>query len=276
MSRVRTPAVAGSFYPANPSTLARQVDGWLEQARPSVVGAPAALIVPHAGYVYSGPVAAAAYATLRALPPSRPAPRVLLLGPCHFLPLRGVVHPDVDALCTPLGEVRVDPELHRRAARLGHVSASMEAHELEHSLEVQLPFLQRALGAFTVLPLLVGRTGAEDVAALLDALWAPDVLPVVTSDLSHHLPYEHARRVDQATVEQVLALRAPLEVDNACCAVAISGLLLAARRRGLRPVLLDLRSSGDASGERAGVVGYGAFVFYPPTQPLHPRPEDSS
>ncbi|MCP3103062.1 AmmeMemoRadiSam system protein B [Myxococcus sp. K15C18031901] len=270
MSRVRTPAVAGSFYPANPSVLATQVDGWLDQAHPSGAEPPAALIVPHAGYRYSGTVAAAAYATLRAAPAARRVTRVLLLGPCHFLPLRGVVHPDVDVLCTPLGEVLVDVELHRRATALRQVSASREAHELEHSLEVQLPFLQRALGRFTVLPLLVGLTGAEDVAAVLDALWDGDVLPVVTSDLSHHLPYARARREDQATAQQVLALRAPLEVDCACGAVAISGLLLAARRRRLRPELLDLRSSGDASGEHAGVVGYGAFVFYPPTQSPHP------
>ncbi len=264
MSRVRPPAVAGSFYPASPSVLARQVDEWLQQAAGSAPGRPAALIVPHAGYVYSGPVAATAYATLRAT--GDKPPRVLLLGPCHFLPLRGLAWPDVDMLCTPLGEVPLDEDLRRRASALRQVTASTEAHEAEHSLEVQLPFLQRVLGQFRVLPLVVGSARAEEVAEVLDALWDSDVLPVVSSDLSHYLPYEEARTVDRHTAERVLALDSPLDAGNACGAAAISGLLLAARERGLHPRLLDLRSSGDTAGGRDEVVGYGAFAFYPASE----------
>ncbi|MFP2926458.1 AmmeMemoRadiSam system protein B [Pyxidicoccus sp. 3LG] len=262
MSRVRAPAVAGSFYPASPSALATQVDGWLEQT-PGPGGArPSALIVPHAGYVYSGQVAATAYATLRGHP-GRPT-RVLLLGPCHFLPLRGLAYPDVDVLCTPLGEVPLDDDLRQRAAKLRQVSASTEAHETEHSLEVQLPFLQRVLGRFKVLPLVVGSASAEQVEELLDLLWDEDVLPIVSSDLSHYLPYEDAREADRETAERVLTLDGPLDAGSACGAAAISGLLLAARKRGLHPRLLDLRSSGDTAGGHDEVVGYGAFAFYPP------------
>jgi AmmeMemoRadiSam system protein B len=262
MARVRLPAAAGSFYPASPSALATAVDGWLERAPISDRERPSALVVPHAGYVYSGAVAATAYATLRAF--KGRTPRVLLLGPCHFLPLRGLAYPDVDVLCTPLGEVPLDEDLRERAARFRQVSASSEAHEAEHSLEVQLPFLQRVLGPFRVLPLVVGSADAEEVEEVLDALWAPDVLPIVSSDLSHYLPYEDAREADRETAERVLSLDGPLDRGSACGAAGISGLLLAARKRGLRPRLLDLRSSGDTAGGHDEVVGYGAFAFYPP------------
>ncbi|MCP3137208.1 AmmeMemoRadiSam system protein B [Pyxidicoccus xibeiensis] len=264
MSRMRAPAVAGSFYPASPSALARQVDGWLERTPAHVGDRPLALIVPHAGYVYSGRVAAAAYATLRGHP-DKPL-RVLLLGPCHFLPLSGLAYPDVDVLCTPLGEVPLDDDLRQRAAKLRQVSASTAAHEAEHSLEVQLPFLQRVLGHFRVLPLVVGRARAEEVEELLDLLWDDDVLPVISSDLSHYLPYEDAREADRETAERVLTLDGPLDAGSACGAAAISGLMLAARKRGLHPRLLDLRSSGDTAGGHDEVVGYGAFAFYPPAK----------
>ncbi|NTX08827.1 AmmeMemoRadiSam system protein B [Myxococcus sp. CA040A] len=259
MPRVRAPAVAGTFYSSNPTTLMTQVDAWLEQARGPEEGLPAALIVPHAGYVYSGAVAAAAYATLWARRAERT--RVLLLGPCHFHRLRGLAYPEVDLLCTPLGDVRLDADLLRRATALGQVSASTEAHESEHALEVQLPFLQRVLERFTVLPLVVGRTDEEEVAQVLEALWDEDVLLVVTSDLSHYRPYEEARRADHATAARVLALEGPLDAGSACGAEAISGLLRVAKRRGLRPRLMALRSSGDAAGARDEVIGYGAFVF---------------
>ncbi|MBZ4419149.1 AmmeMemoRadiSam system protein B [Myxococcus sp. RHSTA-1-4] len=260
MPRVRPPAAAGSFYPASPSDLAAQVDGWLDDAAVSADDRSAALIVPHAGYAYSGPVAASAYATLRG--PADRTSRVLLMGPCHFLPLRGLVWPDVDVLCTPLGEVPLDEDLRQRASAFRQVTASTRAHKAEYALEVQLPFLQRVLGRFSVLPLLVGTAHAEEVAEVLDALWDSDVLPVVTSDLSHYLPYEDARAVDRNTAERVLALDSSLDAGSACGAAAICGLLLAARKRDLQPRLLDLRSSGDTGGARTEVVGYGAFAFY--------------
>ncbi len=265
MSRVRAPAVAGSFYPADPSLLVRQVDGWLDRTPASGEARPAALIVPHAGYIYSGPVAASAYAHLRALKGS--VSRVLLLGPCHFVPLRGLAHPDVDELQTPLGTVSVDAVLRQRAEATGLVVPSIEAHRREHSLEVQLPFLQRALGAFSVLPLVVGRAAPEQVASVLEALWTEDVLPVISSDLSHYLTYSEARQLDQQTAQQVVAMEGPLEGERACGAAAINGLLVAARRRGMRTELLDLRSSGDTAGDKSRVVGYGAFALYPSTSP---------
>jgi AmmeMemoRadiSam system protein B len=265
MARVRAPAVAGTFYPADPSLLVQQVEGWLSRSPSPGEARPAALIVPHAGYLYSGPVAASAYAHLRSL--KGPVSRVLLLGPCHFVPLRGLAHPDVDELQTPLGTVSVDAQLRERAEATGLVVPSVEAHRREHSLEVQLPFLQQVLGTFSVLPLVVGRASPEQVASVLEALWTEDVLPVISSDLSHYLSYSQARQVDQETAQQVVALRGPLDGERACGAAAINGLMVEARRRGLRAELLDLRSSGDTAGDKGRVVGYGAFALYPSARP---------
>ncbi len=261
MARLRAPAVAGSFYPAAAPILARQVDHWLEQAPARPGPRPVALIVPHAGYVYSGPVAASGYACLRGL--KGRVKHVLLLGPCHFVPMNGLAHPDTEALRTPLGDVPLDDALRERAEATRHVAASAVAHRREHSLEVQLPFLQRVLGEFNVLPLVVGTARPEEVAQVLDALWTEDVLPIISSDLSHYLPYDTARRVDRDTADHILRLEGPLENGRACGAAAINGLLLVARRRGLRAELLDLRSSGDTAGDKSEVVGYGAFAFYP-------------
>ncbi|PTL83749.1 AmmeMemoRadiSam system protein B [Vitiosangium sp. GDMCC 1.1324] len=263
MARVRAPAVAGSFYPATAPLLAQQVDRWLEQAPACPSPLPVALIVPHAGYSYSGPVAARGHACLRGL--RGRVRHVLLLGPCHFVLLNGLAHPDADALRTPLGDVLVDGTLRERAEATRYVAASSMAHRKEHSLEVQLPFLQRVLGDFDVLPLVVGTAPPEEVAEVLDALWTEDVLPIISSDLSHYLPYDTARKVDRETAERILRLQGPLEDDFACGAAAINGLLLVARRRGLRAELLDLRSSGDTAGDKQEVVGYGAFAFYPPS-----------
>jgi hypothetical protein len=261
MARIRVPAVAGSFYPAAAPLLAQQVDRWLEQAPRCPAPHPAALIVPHAGYLYSGPVAASGYACLREL--RGQVRHVLLLGPCHFVPMNGLAHPDVEALRTPLGDVPVHEALRERAEATCHVAASVLAHRKEHSLEVQLPFLQRVLGDFDVLPLVVGTAEPEEVAEVLDALWSEDVLPIISSDLSHYLPYDTARQVDRETADHILRLEGTLEDEHACGATAINGLLLVARRRGLHARLLDLRSSGDTAGGRSEVVGYGAFVFHP-------------
>lgn len=265
MSRIRPPAVAGAFYPADPLVLARQVDGWLEHTPASWPARPAALIVPHAGYLYSGPVAASAYAQLRGFKGQRP--RVLLLGPCHFVPPRHLAHPDAVALQTPLGQVPVDEELLARAEATGLVVPSAPAHRYEHSLEVQLPFLQRVLEAFTVLPLGVGHATPEEVATVLEALWTDEVLPIVSSDLSHYLSHAQARRMDRETAERVLALEGSLEDERACGAAAISGLLRVARRRGLHAELLDLRTSGETAGGVDEVVGYGAFAFHRAERP---------
>ncbi len=257
---VRPPAVAGAFYPAGADTLRAEIDGYLADAKPKALR-PKALLVPHAGYVYSGPVAASAYALLRDLRP-RPT-RVVLLGPSHHVAFHGLALPDVDALRTPLGVVPVDPQGARLAAAFDCVQASQAVHAREHSLEVQLPFLQRALGDFTLVPLAVGRASPEQVADVLAALWGGDeTVIVVSSDLSHYLPYEQAVWTDKATAQRIVALNAEgLDGEQACGAYPVCGLLLAARRRGLVAHLLDLRNSGDTAGDRSRVVGYGAFAF---------------
>ena len=263
----RPAAVAGMFYSASSAELGRQVDELLAAAASrSRAPAPKALIVPHAGYVYSGPIAASAYAQIRSQ--RGRIRRVVLLGPVHRVPVRGLALPGVESFATPLGEVPVDAEAVAALRDLPQVIESPLAHAAEHSLEVQLPFLQRALGEFSLLPLAVGDASAEEVAEVLDRLWGGDeTLVVVSSDLSHYLPYDTARRIDQDTVDHLLALDDEVDHERACGATPISGLLLAARRRGLRAELLDLRNSGDTAGDRRRVVGYAAVAFRPGSAP---------
>jgi AmmeMemoRadiSam system protein B len=260
MVDVRPPAVAGSFYPALPSRLAELIDRLLVEAKAFEGPTPKALIVPHAGYVYSGPIAASAYASLRGAKHLR---RVVLLGPAHTVALWGLALPGAGAFATPLGEVKVDAAAVAVATAFRQVVVDSHAHAKEHSLEVQLPFLQTVLPAVPVVPLVVGQAEPFAVAEVLDALWGgPETLVVVSTDLSHFLAYDEARRVDRATADQVLALSdAPLGPAQACGAHALNGLLLSARRHGLRCRQLDLRNSADTAGDRARVVGYGAFAL---------------
>ncbi|MEW5741353.1 MAG: AmmeMemoRadiSam system protein B [Myxococcota bacterium] len=257
---VRPPAVAGAFYPADPRKLEQQVDGFLAGAKARPLR-PKVLVAPHAGYVYSGPIAGSAYKLLENCSP-KPT-RVVLLGPAHTVGFHGVALPAVDALRTPLGLVPVDGELEFKALQFPFVLDEAKAHEREHSLEVHLPFLQRALGDFSVLPLCVGHASADDVADLLEAVWGgPETLIVVSTDLSHYLPWDEAKRVDQETVDAILDLQVDaMEGERACGAFPLAGLLLTARRKGLEPTLLDLRNSGDTAGDKGRVVGYAAFAF---------------
>lgn len=247
MQAVRTPAVAGSFYPANAAELRGTVLRLLAAAAPGAP--PKALIAPHAGYVYSGPIAASAFRRIE----NAPYTRVVLLGPSHFTHLHGLAGPDAAAMRTPLGDVPVeDPGLPLNA----------RAHSLEHSLEVELPFLQLSLAAFSVTPLAVGDATPEEVGAVLERLWGgPETLIVISSDLSHYLPYSEAQRADAASAKEILAL-GHLRRDDACGSVSVNGLLFEARRRVLRAELVDLRNSGDTAGDKDRVVGYGAFAFY--------------
>jgi AmmeMemoRadiSam system protein B len=262
--RVRPPAVAGAFYPGSPGTLRSAVEGFLREApTPSAPPpkAPKAIIAPHAGYVYSGPIAGSAFGAVA--PAARSIEKVILLGPAHFVPFRGLALPDAQRFQTPLGEVVVDPPGAQASLRLPQVRVQPAAHAQEHSLEVELPFLQALLGEFEVVPLVAGEAGGEEVAEVLERLWGgPETLIVVSSDLSHYLPYDAARRMDRETADEILALGGPLHSRQACGAVPINGLLEAARRRDLVPELLDLRNSGDTAGDRARVVGYGAFAFH--------------
>ncbi len=259
MSAIRTPAVAGLFYPADPRQLAHDVQEMLSKARPHDL-IPKALIVPHAGYIYSGPIAATAYSTLQLI--SERIRRVVLLGPTHRVAVRGLALPGVDAFDTPLGRVMLDAEAARSIAHLPQVTVSAQAHVLEHSLEVQLPFLQSVLPDFTLLPLAVGMATPEEVAEVLEVLWGgEETLIVISSDLSHYLPYAAAQRVDNGTVQAILELRQPVEHDHACGGTPISGLIVAARQHHLTPHLLDLRNSGDTAGSHDQVVGYTALAF---------------
>lgn len=259
MPTVRSPAAAGLFYPAEPEQLEYDIRQLLLKAR-SYKLQPKALIVPHAGYIYSGEVAATAYAALH--PVASRIHRVVLLGPTHRVPVNGLVLPGVAAFDTPLGRITLDSEAANALSHLPQVSISQQAHALEHSLEVQLPFLQQVLKDFTLLPLAVGMATPEDVAEVLEAVWGGDeTLIVVSSDLSHYLPYAVAQRVDSATAKSIIKLQPSIEHEQACGATPIDGLLIAAQHHHLIPHLLDLRNSGDTAGSKDEVVGYAAFAF---------------
>ena len=263
MNTVRPPAVAGMFYPAAASELARDVGALLAHAESAARGEPVpkAIIAPHAGYVYSGPIAATAYARLA--PARGKVTRVVLLGPVHRVPVRGLALPAAAVLATPLGNIPIDIDAVAQLSKLPQVTVSPAAHALEHSLEVHLPFLQTVLEKFSVVPLAVGDATADEVAQVLDILWGgAETLIVVSSDLSHYLSYHEAQTIDRATAQAILDLRTDISHEQACGGTPVNGLVLAARRRSLTPQLLDLRNSGDTAGDRKRVVGYGAFAFY--------------
>ncbi len=270
MSMIRPAAVAGTFYPAEAAALRAQVLACLDGARPArgPGEAPKLLIVPHAGYIYSGAIAGHAYARLA------PAAirRVVLLGPAHRVAVRGLAVPGVDAFETPLGRVAIDTEARAALADLPQVVLDDRAHRQEHSIEVQLPFLQTRLGStFKLLPLVVGDATPDEVAEVIERLWGGDeTLIVISTDLSHYLPYEHAQATDRTTAARLVALATDFDPYEACGARALNGALLAARSHGLRPELLDLRNSGDTAGDRARVVGYAALAL---TAPLADRAE---
>jgi AmmeMemoRadiSam system protein B len=263
MNTVRPPAVAGMFYPAAAPELARDVGTLLAHAESAARGKPVpkAIIAPHAGYVYSGPIAATAYSRLA--PARGKITRVVLLGPVHRVPVRGLALPGATVLATPLGNIAIDADAVAMLAKMPQVTVSPAAHALEHSLEVHLPFLQTVLEKFSVVPLAVGDATADEVAQVLDALWGgAETLIVVSSDLSHYLNYHEAQAIDRATAQAILDLRTDISHEQACGGTPVNGLVLAARQRGLTPELLDLRNSGDTAGDRNRVVGYGAFAFY--------------
>ena len=261
--QVRPPAVAGLFYPAEPARLRADVEAMLEAARPAdSAPAPAALIVPHAGYVYSGPTAALAWARAGAL--RGRVRRVVMLGPTHRVGVRALALPGCRAMDTPLGPVTVEvpPQIEELAAT-GLVVTRPDVHAAEHSLEVQLPFLATVLPGADVVPLAVGWVAPDRAAeAILPFLGSPDTLVVVSSDLSHYLPQTEARRVDDATIERILALRADIGHEEACGATGVDALLLAAAEQGLSPRLLGAATSADTVGTPDRVVGYAAVGFY--------------
>lgn len=259
---IRPTAVAGLFYPDEGSQLIEDVLSMIESAPAALPKKPKALIAPHAGYIYSGSTAAAAYARLA--PWGDTIERVVLLGPSHRVPLRGLALPSCDAFATPLGWVPVDRAACAAIRPLRQVSLNDNAHAAEHSLEVHLPFLQAVLDHFSLVPLVVGESTAEEVAEVLDQLWGDEqTLIVVSTDLSHYLPYRTAQYIDQGTGNAILGFATDILTDQACGAHSLNGFLLAAARHGLDAELVKLCNSGDSAGDRERVVGYGAFAFYP-------------
>lgn len=261
LSPVRPAAVAGKFYPADPSELRGLVEDLLAEVERSPGPPPKAVIVPHAGLIYSGPIAASAYAELRPL--RETIRKVVLIGPAHYVFVPGLAVPTSDAFETPLGLVKVSRELVDKARTFPIVRESDEAHGPEHSLEVQLPFLQVVLKDFEVLPLLAGQATPAEIAEVLDAVWGgPETCLVISSDLSHFLTWSAARKTDALTAEAIEKLQPNLIADHqACGRLPIKGLLQSASQHGLKSTLLDLRNSGDTAGNRDRVVGYGAFAF---------------
>jgi hypothetical protein len=295
MDKIRHPAVAGMFYPGNARELRVAVDRLLDavsahgappKAQPvppctaplgstpgwsrgpcgrdaaimASIQSPKAIIAPHAGYVYSGPVAASVYARLRPLRGT--VRRVVLLGPSHRVGFEGLALSSADFFETPLGRIALDKAAAQPLADLPSVRVFDAAHAQEHSLEVHLPFLQEVLGEFKLVPLVVGDAAPEQVAQVLERLWGgPETLIVVSSDLSHYHDYDTARRLDAATSKAIEQLRfEDIGYDDACGRAPVNGLLHYARHHGLTVRTIDLRNSGDTAGGRDRVVGYGAYA----------------
>jgi len=263
VSEVRPAAVAGTFYPRDARELETEIadllDG-VENLAPRF-GHPKALIVPHAGYIYSGPVAARAYDELSAA--RGVVQRVVLLGPVHRVPVRGLALPGAEAFDTPLGRVPVDAEAVRMLSLHRQVVVSPAAHAMEHSLEVQLPFLQKMLGEFALLPLAVGEARPQEVREVIERLWGgPETLFVLSTDLSHYHAYEAARAIDRATLSRIAGFDTDINHEEACGATPLNGFLAAAKARGLSIRLLGACNSGDTAGGKDRVVGYSAFALY--------------
>lgn len=263
----RRPNVAGMFYPSDAQALTAAVRSFLAGAEragrrgTSAIASPKAIVAPHAGYQYSGPIAGSAYAALAAR--AQEISRVVLLGPSHRVPFAGLAYSGADTFLTPLGPIRVDQTALAAIADLPQVRCYEAPFEGEHCLEVQFPFLQLLLGDFAIVPLLVGDASVDEVAAVIDRLWGgPETLIVVSSDLSHYLDYDSAKAIDAETTRAIEGLH-PEAIGHAqaCGRNPLNGLLAVAKRRGLHAHTLDLRNSGDTAGPRSQVVGYGAYAI---------------
>ncbi|WP_419533145.1 AmmeMemoRadiSam system protein B [Endozoicomonas sp.] len=256
---IRQPAVAGTFYPESPSALDHVVKELLNDADPRDFS-PKALIVPHAGFIYSGSIAASAYRLLSSMRKS--IRRVVLLGPCHRVPLQGMALPACEAFATPLGNVPLDAEAMAELKQFSQIQTIDQAHAYEHSLEVQCPFLQACLDNFKLIPIVVGDTSPLAVAEVIEYLWGEDeTLIIISSDLSHYHNYEEACYRDNQTVKAIEQLSCNLTGGQACGCYPLNGMLKVAQRRGMDVITLDVRNSGDTAGDKSRVVGYGAFVI---------------
>lgn len=262
MSQVRQPAVAGMFYPGDKPTLENDIQQYLDEANYGRDIIPKAIVVPHAGYVYSGPIAASAYKQI--IPIKDKINRVVLLGPSHRVAFNGLAVPESDIFNTPLGDIQIDKEGIQLLADLPQVMASDRAHSEEHSLEVQLPFLQEILDDFTLIPLVVGDAEQDDVAEVIEKLWGDEhTLIVISTDLSHYHEYTEAKRIDRLTSDAIINIKPDLiSYDDACGRNGLKGMLTVAKDKNLSVDILDLRNSGDTAGDKSRVVGYGAYVFH--------------
>lgn len=263
MGGIRPAAVAGTFYPREPGALGTEVDTLLGGAEHAEMpcAVPKALIVPHAGYIYSGAVAGRAFGMLT--PARGSVSRVVVLGPVHRVPVRGLALPGVSGFDTPLGRIPIDMQGVTALAGLPQVVTSPAAHELEHSLEVQLPFLQRVLGSFMLVPLAVGDASVTEVAEVIERLWGgQETVVLVSTDLSHYHHYDEAKRIDGATLARIESFATDINHGEACGATPLNGLLRVARAKGLSIRLIGACNSGDTSGESSRVVGYASFALY--------------
>ncbi|MDH5391710.1 MAG: AmmeMemoRadiSam system protein B [Gammaproteobacteria bacterium] len=261
----RAPAVAGMFYPADVNTLKREIRDYLDNARETSEPSqplPKALVVPHAGYIYSGPVAASAYKQL--LPLKHQISRVVILGPSHKVAFSGLAVPESERFITPLGAIAIDQQAIAQLADLNQVIVSEQAHREEHSLEVQLPFLQEILDDFTLVPIVVGDASMQDVAEVINRLWGDQhTLIVISTDLSHYHEYYQAKQLDRATSDAIENLKPELiNYEDACGRNGLKGMLSVAREKHLSINTLDLRNSGDTAGSKDSVVGYGAYAIH--------------
>jgi AmmeMemoRadiSam system protein B len=261
MNTIRQPAVAGTFYPARGGELHDMLATMLAAAPGDGLPAPKAMIVPHAGYIYSGPVAATGYARLRPL--ANRVHRVVVMGPSHRVAFHGLAVPDDSIFRTPLGDISLDTGAIQELLALPQVHVDNEAHRLEHSVEVHLPFLQEMLETFTLVPIVVGDATPREVCDVISMLWnGPETLLIMSSDLSHYHDYETATRLDRATSHAIETLAfEKIGYEHACGRNPVSGLLLYARKHDLSVEILDLRNSGDTAGPRDQVVGYGTYVI---------------
>jgi len=256
----RHAAVSNMFYPGDPRMLRGDIHSYIAEVNPDS-STPKAIICPHAGYIYSGPTAAYAYAQLQHA--KYAIKRVVLLGPCHRVAVRGLAAPSVDYFETPLGRIQIDKAAIEGLLDLSQVQVSDLAHEYEHSLEVQLPFLQEVLDDFTLIPLVVGDTTTQEVSEVIDQLWGGDeTLIVISSDLSHFHDYETARIIDSKTCAAIESLDIKaIAHESACGRNPVNGLLASAKKRNMKVTTLDIRNSGDTAGTKDRVVGYGAWMF---------------
>lgn len=268
MSTIRKPAVAGTFYPASPDELRNMVREMLAKSQSTTMATinPRAIIVPHAGYIYSGIVAAHAYGCIREF--AGRITQVAILGPAHRVALRGMALSPAEFFQTPLGNIPVDQEACAKLASYPQVTMDEEAHEYEHSLEVQLPFLQELLGDFKLVPIVVGETSPEDVYTVLSYFsnnisGDKNTLIVISTDLSHFESYEMASSHDRKTSQAIEELKYEnINSGDACGRNPLNGLLYFAREKNLHMQKLALQNSGDSTGDHDRVVGYGAYVLH--------------